>query len=58
MSDPSLFKWRHFEADMILCTVRWSLRHVLSYRDGEELLRERGVYAVVLADSEFQTLRY
>ncbi len=43
MSDPSLFKWRHFEADIILCAVRWHLRDTLSYRDGEELLRERGV---------------
>jgi len=44
MSDPSLFKWRHFEADIILCAVRWSLRCALSYRDVEELLRERGVW--------------
>ena len=35
MSDPSLFKWRNFEADMILCTVRWSLSYALSYRDAE-----------------------
>jgi transposase, IS6 family len=44
MSDPSLFKWRHFEADIILCAVRWYLRYALSYRDVEELLRERGVW--------------
>jgi transposase, IS6 family len=43
MRDPSLFKWRHFEADIILCAVRWYLRYALSYRDVEELLRERGV---------------
>jgi IS6 family transposase len=43
MSDPSLFKWRHFEAEIILCAVRWYLRYALSYRDVEELLRERGV---------------
>jgi transposase, IS6 family len=43
MSDPSLFKWRHFEADIILCAVRWYLRYALSYRDVEELLQERGV---------------
>jgi transposase, IS6 family len=43
MSDPSLFKWRHFEADMILCAVRWYLRYALSDRDVEELLRERGL---------------
>jgi transposase, IS6 family len=43
MSDPSPFKWRHFEADIILCAVRWYLRYALSYRDVEDLLRERGV---------------
>jgi transposase-like protein len=44
MSDLSLFKWRHFQADIILCAVRWYLRYALSYRDVEELLRERGVW--------------
>jgi transposase-like protein len=43
MSDHSLFKWRHFEADIILCAMRWYLRYALSYRDVEELLQERGV---------------
>ena len=43
MSDPALFKWRHFQADIILCAVRWYLRYALSYRDVEELLRERGL---------------
>jgi transposase-like protein len=43
MSDPSLFKWRHFQADIMRCAVRWYLRYALSYRDVEELLRERGV---------------
>jgi IS6 family transposase len=43
MSDPSLFKWRHFQADIILCAVRWYLRYALCYRDVEELLREQGV---------------
>jgi transposase, IS6 family len=44
MSDLSLFKWRHFQADMILCAVRRYLRSALSYRDVEELLRERGMW--------------
>jgi transposase, IS6 family len=44
MGDSSLFKWRHFEADIILCAVRWYLRYALSYRDVEELMRERGVW--------------
>jgi transposase, IS6 family len=44
MRDPSPFKWRHFEAELIRCTVRWSLRYALSDRDVEELLHERGVF--------------
>ena len=43
MNGSALFKWRHFEAHIILCAVRWYLRYALSYRDVEELLRERGV---------------
>jgi IS6 family transposase len=43
MRDPCLFKWRHFEAEIILCTVRWYLRYTLNSRDVEELLRERGL---------------
>ncbi len=44
LSDPSLLKGRHFEADIIRCAVRWYLRYALSYRDMEELLRERGIF--------------
>jgi transposase, IS6 family len=43
MHAPALFKWRHFEAEIMLCTVRWYLRYALSYRDVEELMCERGV---------------
>jgi IS6 family transposase len=43
MSFSPPFKWRHFQADILLCAVRWYLRYALSYRDVEELLRERGV---------------
>ncbi len=38
------FKWRHFQADIILLCVRWYLRYALSYRDLEEMIRERGLY--------------
>src|SRR5260221_14357164 len=38
---PALFKWRHFEPEIIVCAVRWYLRFSLSYRDVEELLMER-----------------
>jgi transposase-like protein len=43
MNQQSPFTWRHFEAEMILLCVRWSLRYSLSYRDLEELMRERGL---------------
>src|SRR5882757_8941301 len=42
---PALFKWRHFEPEIIICAVRWYLRFSLSYRDVEELLVERGLPA-------------
>jgi len=31
------FKWRHFQAKMILLCVRWYPRYPLSYRDLEEM---------------------
>ncbi len=43
MNQPNPFKWRHFEAEIILLCVRWYLRYSLSYRDLEELMRERGL---------------
>jgi IS6 family transposase len=46
-SVSSLFKWRHFEPEVILLAVGWYLRFSLSYRDSdvEELLAERGLPA-------------
>jgi IS6 family transposase len=38
------FTWRHFEAEIILQCVRWYLRYALSYRDLEEMMRERGLH--------------
>ena len=43
MSNANPFKWRHFEAELILLCVRWYLRYALSYRDLEDLMRERGL---------------
>jgi len=42
---PEEFKWRQFEPPLILMRVGWYLRFSLSYRDVEELLRERGMSA-------------
>src|SRR5438132_6670385 len=44
MKQQNLFKWRHFEAEIILLCVRWYLRYSLSYRDLEEMMRERGLH--------------
>src|SRR5450631_857569 len=38
------FKWRHFQADVILLCVRWYLRYSLSSRDLEEIMLERGLH--------------
>ncbi|GHO62940.1 hypothetical protein KSC_018320 [Ktedonobacter sp. SOSP1-52] len=43
MTEQSPFKWRHFQADIILLCVRWYVRYALSYRDLEEIMRERGL---------------
>ncbi len=43
MSNASPFKWRHFQAKIILLCVRWYLRYSLSYRDLEEMMCERGL---------------
>lgn len=41
--DKSPFKWRHFEPTIILLCVRWYCRYSLSYRDLEEMMRERSL---------------
>jgi transposase-like protein len=43
VSHPNPFKWRHFEAEIIVLCVCWYLRYSLSYRDLEEMMRERGL---------------
>jgi transposase, IS6 family len=43
MTEQHPFKWRHFEAEIILLCVRWYLRYALSYRDLEEMMAERGL---------------
>jgi transposase-like protein len=38
------FKWRHCEANIVLCAVRRYLWHTLSDRNVEARMRERGVW--------------
>ena len=44
MDNQNPFKWRHFESEIILLCVRWYLRYSLSYRNLEEMMRERGLH--------------
>ena len=43
MNSKQLFKWRHFQNEIILLCVRWYLRYPLSYRNLEEMMVERGL---------------
>ncbi|EOP48830.1 transposase [Bacillus cereus VDM053] len=43
MEKENAFKWRHYQPDIILLTVRWYLRYTLSFRDLVEMLEERGL---------------
>jgi len=47
MAEQHPFKWRHIQADLILLCVRWYLRYALSYRDLEEIMRERGLLLII-----------
>ncbi len=44
MTEQHPFKWRHFQAEIILLCVRWYLRYPLSYRQLEEMMVERGLH--------------
>ena len=39
----NLFKWKHYEKEIILLCVRWYLKYQLSYRDLEGMMAERGI---------------
>ncbi len=43
MTHPVLFKWKHFQPEIILLNVRWYCRYALSYRDLEEMMAECGL---------------
>ena len=38
-----LFKWKHFESEIIILCVRWYLKYPLSYRMLVEMMEERGL---------------
>lgn len=43
MEKQNLFKWKHYQPDIILLTARWYLRYNLSFRDLVEMMEERGL---------------
>ena len=43
IESPTIFKWRHFQGEIIVLCLRWYLRYSLSYRDLEEIMAERGL---------------
>jgi IS6 family transposase len=43
MFPPVLFKWKHFQPEIILLDVHWYCRYALSYRDLEEMMAGRGL---------------
>jgi transposase, IS6 family len=43
MKKVNLFKWMHYQPDIILLTVRWYLRYNLSFHDLVEMMEERGL---------------
>ncbi|PHA03439.1 IS6 family transposase [Bacillus pseudomycoides] len=43
MEKQNLFKWKHYQPDIILLTVRWYLRYNLSFRNLIEMMEERGL---------------
>ncbi|EJR62460.1 hypothetical protein IIO_02391 [Bacillus cereus VD115] len=46
MENQNLFKWKHYQPDILLLTVRWYLRYNLSFRDLVEMMEERGLSIV------------
>jgi transposase-like protein len=43
MENQNLFKWKHYQPDIILLTVRWYLWYHLSFRDLVDMMEERGL---------------
>ncbi|WP_132247856.1 IS6 family transposase [Marinisporobacter balticus] len=43
MISQNLFKWKHFESEIIVLCVRWYLKYSLSDRNLQEIMSERGL---------------
>ncbi|MGE6593448.1 IS6 family transposase [Bacillus mycoides] len=46
MEKENIFKWKHYQPDIIVLAVRWYLRYNLSLRDLVEMMEERGLSLV------------
>lgn len=55
--NSSPFKWRHYAPDVILLCVRWYCRYQPSYRDAEEMMKERGLDADIYEGSANDLVR-
>lgn len=44
MEKENVFKWKHYQTDIILLTMRWYLRYNLSFRDLAEIMEERRLF--------------
>jgi hypothetical protein len=45
---PTLFKWRHFEPEIIICAVRWS--YGPKYSSGAEIISKQAAEALAATD--------
>ncbi|SFM50567.1 Transposase (or an inactivated derivative) [Paenibacillus sp. 1_12] len=43
-TEIDLFKWKPYESEIILLTIRWDLKYSLSYRNLVEMMEERGLH--------------
>ncbi len=39
----NMFKWKHYQSEIIILCVRWYLKYPLSYRNLKEMMQERGL---------------
>lgn len=39
----NIFKWKHFESEIIILCIRWYLKYPLSYRMLVDMMEERGL---------------
>ncbi len=44
MEKQNSFKWKHYQPDIILLTVRWYLRYNLNFRNIVEMIEESGLF--------------